>query len=139
MQNFVDFVIHQWILFLILVVIIALLVKSFVGTRGVKNIQPFQAVQLINHQNAVVLDVRLDDEFKQGHVVNSIHIPVGVLQNRIKELEKYKSRPIIVNCRSGSRSATACSVLRKQGFESVYKLEGGILSWQNANLPLNKT
>jgi rhodanese-related sulfurtransferase len=139
MQNFVDFVINQWILFLVLVVIIALLIKSFVGTRGVTNIQPVQAVQLINHQNAVVLDVRLDDEFKQGHVINSIHIPVGVLQNRIKELEKYKSHPIIVNCRSGSRSAAACAVLRKQGFEAVYKLEGGILSWQNANLPLSKT
>lgn len=73
-----------------------------------------------------------------GHIINSVHIPLGTLNNRLNELEKYKSRPIIVGCRSGQRSAAACTTLKKQGFETVYNLSGGVMGWQNANLPLTK-
>lgn len=138
MQQFEEFIVHQWMLFLALVVIIVLLVKSWIGVKGVKNIKPLEAISLINHENAVVLDVRLENEFKEGHILNSIHIPVGALQNQIKTLEKYKSAPIIVNCRTGNRANSACTLLRKQGFNNIYKLEGGILAWQNANMPLTK-
>jgi len=133
-----EFIVSQWMLFAALVIILALLIRSFVGEAGITSINPSRAIQLINHEEAVVLDVRMDDEFKEGHVLDSVHIPVGLLQNRIQELEKYKAKPIIVNCRSGHRSTSACGVLRKQGFASVYKLQGGILAWKNANLPLTK-
>jgi rhodanese-related sulfurtransferase len=138
MAQFGEFIVSQWMLFAALAIILGLLIKSFLGEAGITNINPSRAIQLINHEDAVVLDVRLDDEFKEGHVLDSVHIPVGLLQNRIQELEKYKAKPIIVNCRSGHRSTSACGVLRKQGFASVYKLQGGILAWKNANLPLTK-
>ena len=125
-------------LFAALLVITFLLARSFAGAKGIKDVNATEAVRLINQQDAVVLDVRTEDEFKGGHVLNSIHIPVGLLQNRINELEDYKSKPVIVNCRTGNRSAAACSVLRKQGFTSIFKLQGGILAWENANLPLIK-
>lgn len=134
-----EFIYNQWMLIAALIIILALLAKSFIGTKGVKDVNPADAIALINRQDAVVLDVRKDDEFSEGHVLNSIHIPVGLLENRIQELEKYKAKPIIVNCRSGNRSNTACNLLRKQGFGSIYKLNGGILAWKNANLPLTKT
>jgi len=139
MAEFGEFIVSQWMLFAALAIILGLLIKSFLGEAGITNINPSGAIQLINHEEAVVLDVRLDDEFKEGHVLDSVHIPVGLLQNRIQELEKYKAKPIIVNCRSGHRSTSACGVLRKQGFASVYKLQGGILAWKNANLPLTKS
>ncbi len=134
-----EFIVSQWMLFAALAIILGLLIKSFLGDAGITNINPSRAIQLINHEDAVVLDVRLDDEFKEGHVLDSVHIPVGLLQNRIQELDQYKAKPIIVNCRSGHRSTSACGVLRKQGFSSVYKLQGGILAWKNANLPLTKS
>lgn len=132
------FVTGHWVLVLALFVILGLLINSFLSERGVTPIQPLQMVEAINRQNAAVLDVRTDEEFKSGRILNSIHIPVGVLANRLPELDKYKDRPIVVVCRTGQRSQQACSILRKQGFGSVYKLQGGILTWQNANLPLVK-
>lgn len=139
MEQLSEFFAEQWALFAALAIILFLLARSFAGTKGVKDINTNEAVRLINHENAVVLDVRMDDEFKDGHVINSIHIPVGLLQNRMGELEKHKDQPIIVNCRSGNRSVSACNMLRKQGFASIYKLQGGIMAWKNANLPLSKS
>ena len=59
-------------------------------------------------------------------------------ENQLKPLEKHKSRPIVVACRSGAQSATACRILRKHGFEKVHNLRGGVLAWQSANLPLTR-
>jgi len=138
MEQLLTFAAQQWYLLLALVVIIAMLVHSFVGSVGMKNVPPSEAVALMNRQHAVVLDVRTDDEFKQGHVINSVHIPVGMLASRINELERHKSHPLVVVCRTGQRSTQACSILRKHGFESLYGLAGGIVAWQGANLPLAK-
>lgn len=104
---------------------------------GIKDVGTMEATQLINHQNAVVLDVREDSEFYAGHVPHSVHVPLGQLAKH-PELEKYKGRPIIAICRSGMRSGHACSVLRKNGFEQVYNLAGGINAWQQANMPMEK-
>ncbi|MCE5181291.1 MAG: rhodanese-like domain-containing protein [Betaproteobacteria bacterium] len=110
-----------------------------VGRRvsGVKDVGTMEATQLINHQNAVVLDVREDSEFYAGHIPHSVHVPLGQLAKH-PEMEKYKDRPIIAICRSGMRSGHACSVLRKNGFEQVYNLSGGIAAWQQANMPMEK-
>ena len=138
MEQLLTFAAQQWYLLLALVVILAMLANSFLGSRGVINVPPSEAVGLINRQNAVVLDVRTDDEYKQGHIINSLHIPVGLLASRINELESHKSQPLVVVCRTGQRSTQACSILRKQGFESLHGLAGGIVAWQSANLPLAK-
>lgn len=105
---------------------------------GTEEVDTTGAVQLINHDNAIVLDVREANEFSSGHIADAKHIPVGQLANNLKPLEKYKDQAIVVNCRSGARSASACGVLRKNGFTKVYNLKGGILAWQQANLPTVK-
>lgn len=105
---------------------------------GVRNVGSLEATQLINRHNAVVLDVREDKEYAEGHISGSRHIPLGQLRGRIQELEKYKSRPVVVICRSGARSAGACGVLRKSGFEQVYNLSGGLNAWKEANMPVEK-
>lgn len=116
-----------------------MLLWPMVGRRlsGVREVGAMEATQLINHQNAVVLDVREDSEFYAGHVPHSVHVPLGQLAKHA-ELEKYKSRPVIAICRSGMRSGRACSVLRKNGFEQVYNLAGGITAWERANMPMEK-
>lgn len=106
--------------------------------RGIKEADNAAALQLINHKNALVLDVREENEYKLGHILNSTLIPLGQLGERIGELEKYKERPIVVVCRTGNRSGTACAVLGKSGFSQAYNLAGGITAWQKANLPLEK-
>ena len=106
--------------------------------RGVREVNSAAALQLINHKSAVVLDVRQPGEYETGHVLNSKLIPLGKLKERIGELEKYKDQPIVVVCRSGSRSGTACFILGKKGFGQVYNLAGGVQAWQKANLPLEK-
>ncbi len=117
-----------------------MLLWSFFGNRlrGIKEVDCVAALQLINHKNAVVLDVREDSEFKSGHVLNAIHIPLGKLNQRLGELAKHKDKPMVVICRSGNRSSSACAALGKQGFEQAYNLAGGVMAWEKAKLPLNK-
>ena len=105
---------------------------------GAGEVDPTGAVQLINHDNALVLDVREANEFSSGHIANAMHIPLNQLSDNANTLEKYKEQAIVVNCRSGSRSAMACSTLSKLGFTKVYNLKGGILAWQQAQLPTVK-
>lgn len=118
----------------------SMLLWSMFGNRirGIKEVDATAALQLINHKGALVLDVREDDEYKAGHVLNSTLIPLGKLNQRIAELEKHKEQPIVVVCRSGNRSGTACVMLAKQGFMQAYNLAGGVMAWQKANLPLQK-
>ena len=68
--------------------------------RGIKEVDSVAATQLINHKNALVLDVREESEYKAGHVLNAKLIPLGKLNERIGELEKYRDKPVVVVCRS---------------------------------------
>ena len=106
--------------------------------RGVKEVGSAEALQLINHKNAIILDVREESEFKAGHILNSKLLPLGKVRERIGELERYREQPVVVVCRSGQRSAAACVLLGKHGFSQVYNLTGGVLGWQKASLPLEK-
>ena len=109
------------------------------AATGAKEVSVPQAVQLINRRDALVLDVRDAAEFQSGHIPNARHIPAGEMEKRLKEIEKLKQRPVIVACRSGARAAATCALLRKQGFAEVFALKGGILGWQQANMPLEKS
>lgn len=106
--------------------------------RGIRVVDCIAATQLINHKNALVLDVREENEYKAGHILNAKLISFGTLKERIGELEKYKERPVIVVCRSGSRSNAAYALLGKNGFSSAYILADGMMAWQKANLPVEK-
>ena len=106
--------------------------------RGIKEVNSAEALQLINHKNAIILDVRQESEYKSGHLLNANLIPLGNLAGRIGELERYRELPIVVVCRSGNRSASACATLGKLGFAQAYNLSGGVIAWQKSNLPLEK-
>ncbi len=97
-----------------------------------------EAVQLINRRYAVVLDVRESGEFAAGHIARARHVPLSRFNERLPELEKFKSRPLLVSCQNGLMSGKACGILRKNGFKEVFKLKGGIAAWEQASLPLEK-
>ena len=112
-----------------------LLVKPF---RAGREVSVFEAVQLINRQDAVVIDVRDTGEYEAGHLANAKHVAERQLTERLKELEKFKGKPMIVVCRSGMRSNAAVQVLRRNGFDQAVNMRGGIGSWQQAGMPLEK-
>ena len=140
MEQFIDFAFRHWYLFLALFVIIGLLIGNELTSklRGVVAVNPTQALQLINHEDAVIIDVRDGSEFKTGHITNARHIAQGELKNRMKELNKFKEKPILLYCKAGNRAGAAGAFLKKQGFASVNTLSGGLNAWLNANLPVSK-
>ena len=108
------------------------------GAGGVANVSPNEAVLLMNRSNAIVLDVRDDAEFAAGHITDAKHIPLAKLAERIKELEKFKDKPILVHCQGGVRSTKACDILRKNEFTKLHNLQGGLNAWVAAKLPVVK-
>jgi len=136
-QQLIEFVGNHWVLFAALAAILALLAHNLlVSGRG--SVEPVGATDLINHKDALVVDVRPAADFAQGHIINALNIPMNGFKKQIGTLQKHKDRPIVVTCRSGSQSTMACQQLRKEGFSDVHNLRGGVLAWQSANLPLSK-
>ncbi len=101
-------------------------------------VSTLQATLMINQQDAVVLDVREPAEYDKGHILHARSMPLSQLEARAGELQKFKSRPIIVHCANGNRSGDALSALRRKGFENVVNLSGGLAAWQQAGLPVSQ-
>lgn len=139
-QQLSEFIVKHWILSLAFITILGLLIASEVRRKlyGVAQLGPVQATQLLNHENAVFLDVRNDAEFATGHLANARHIPLEVLKDRVTELQKLRARPVIAYCRNGQRSNRAAAMLKAQGFENVHNLAGGINAWESAGLPVRR-
>jgi rhodanese-related sulfurtransferase len=109
------------------------------SASGVPNISATEAVLMMNRDKPLILDVRDAEEFAAGHIQGAKHIPVAELAARIKEIEKYKEKSVLVHCQRGMRARTACVILQAQQFTKLRNLEGGLESWTKANLPLVKT
>ena len=93
-----------------------------------------KAAQSLSQQGALLLDVREPEEFKAVHAVNAQLIPLGQLGERLKEIEAYKDKPVVVICRSGNRSAKAVSMLQEAGYTKVNNVSGGTNAWEKAGL-----
>jgi rhodanese-related sulfurtransferase len=111
-----------------------LLLSHALTVQAVDALSPQQAATLTAEHKAVIVDVREDDEWQAQHIDGAIHLPLGQLNSRLKELEVYKNTTVIMQCRSGKRSAQAVDVLKAAGFPQVYNLEGGLLAWQKSGL-----
>ena|SRR5512139_4207277 len=105
---------------------------------GAPSVGTTEATRLMNQPGSLVLDVREDAEFAAGHLPRARHIPLAQLSGRLDEIAKFKEKPVIVTCRSGARSGSACRALRKAGFTQVFNLKGGIGAWSQANLPVER-
>lgn len=131
----------NWILVLAMVVSGAMLVWPLIARRlsPVKEIGTLNVTQLMNHENAVLLDVREPGEFKDGKLPGALHIPLSQLKDRAGELAKLTSRPVVAYCAFGRRSTGAAAALAKLGFANIYSLRGGLKAWKDAGLPMDAT
>ncbi|MBI3371565.1 MAG: rhodanese-like domain-containing protein [Betaproteobacteria bacterium] len=97
-----------------------------------------EATRLINQKDAPMLDVREPAEFAAGHILGARNIPLAQIEARSAEFDKWKAKPVIVYCDSGSRANSAMALLKQRGFAEVYNLSGGYPAWQQAGLPVEK-
>ena len=138
---FLDFAIQNWYLFALLAVIILLLAfdpsNRMVGSA--KKISASQLPLLQHRQSAVVVDVRNKEEFKAGHIGESMHFPADSLESSLKKLNKYKDKPVVLVCQSGMRAGKASGILKKNDFSDLYVLDGGIAAWSKENMPLTRS
>ena len=119
------------------VVLLFLFIRNEMS-RGGKSVNAQQLVHLVNNENALVVDVRDKSEYDGGHIVDAINIPFANLETRMDELNKHKERPLVVACKMGQHAGSAGTMLRKNGFENVSRLTGGMADWRGQNLPVVK-
>jgi rhodanese-related sulfurtransferase len=108
------------------------------GVGGGASVSTLQATQLMNRDNALVLDVREPAGFAAGHILGARNVPLAQLDKRAGELDKYKAKPVIVSCDTGNVSTRAVGLLRARGFTNVVSLSGGFRGWLQAGLPMEK-
>lgn len=111
--------------------VIVYIVYGRVTTAGIKWINAGAAQDIIKQVDALLLDVRTSQEFRSGHIKGAKLLPIAELENRMGEITDWKDRQILVYCHSGTRSAKACRILKKNGFGKLANLNGGILSWKS--------
>lgn len=140
MQEYIEFAGRHPLLFVALAAVIALIIMTELkrATKGYKEVPPAEAVRLINKEDAMVLDVRESNELGQGSIIDSKHIALSVLPDKLNDLSIDKEKPILVTCKLGNRSAQACKLLLKNSYSNVFGLKGGLTAWQNEQLPLSK-
>lgn len=130
-----DFLIENWMLILVALTSGAMLAWPRLQ-GGAKGVTPGAAVQMINREKAVLIDVSEPDEYAAEHVSGARNVPLGELESRLPAAAKNKARPLILVCATGTRSSRAVAAARKLGYEDVRPLAGGLKAWRAANLPV---
>ncbi|MEM8941328.1 MAG: rhodanese-like domain-containing protein [Pseudomonadota bacterium] len=134
MELFFEFASQQWIIFAALAVAIGMLVFHESQKAG-PTVSPQQAINLINAEDGVFVDLRDASDFKQGHIVDAVNIPFSKITDGESQLNTYRQKPVVLVCKMGQHSGAAGKQLRSAGFEKVYKMAGGMLEWTNMQLP----
>ncbi|GGY80702.1 rhodanese-like domain-containing protein [Marinobacter zhanjiangensis] len=137
MERLFDFVVNHYILVSIFVALLAALFL-LESRRGGKKVSAQEAVNLINRDEAVVVDIRERKEFNEGRITGSIHIPLNAIKERAGELKKHQDKTVIVVDKMGQHAAMAVKQLNAEGYDNVVRLNGGIGDWKAASLPLVK-
>ena len=125
----------------ILVSIFIFLLVAFIineGKQGGAAITPSNLVNLVNREDAVIVDVRDNKEFGNGHIAGALNIPFATIDSRIGELASYKGKPIVLVCKMGQHAGSIGRKLKAQGFEDVRRLSGGMAEWGANSLPVVK-
>lgn len=137
MQHLIEFATNNFMLVAAWVLTLGMILWSENRKAG-KSVSPAIATQLINKENAVIVDIRTKKEWDTGYITGSKHIPYAELKNRMTELDKYKTRPIIIVCNLGQTAGSASKLLKAAGFENAMRLQGGMTEWKGQNLPIVK-
>ncbi len=132
---FLQFLAEQWLLVSALVTCLLLLLFHE-SRRGGPSLTPHEVVALINQKNAAIIDLRDPAEYRKGHIVDAINLPVAKVQERWSELESLRERPLVLVCKLGQSASTVSKQLRAKGFTEVYRLGGGLVEWDGLQMPL---
>ena len=132
------FLIDNWMLISVALASGAMLLWPAIQGATSTGLSAAHAVQLINRERAVVVDVGDAQEFAAGHVGGARNVPMAQLEKRLPEVVKNKGLPVILVCPSGARANRALAVAKKLGYEKAQVLAGGLKAWKEANLPVEK-
>ncbi|MBS3804268.1 MAG: rhodanese-like domain-containing protein [Oleiphilaceae bacterium] len=137
MDKLFEFVVNHYILVSLFV---ALLIALFLleTRRGGTKVSAQAAVNMMNHDEAVIVDIRDRKDHKEGRIAGSLQIPLSSLKDHVADLKKHEDKKIIVVDKAGQHSAMAVKQLNEEGFTNVARLDGGIADWKASNLPLVK-
>jgi rhodanese-related sulfurtransferase len=140
MSQYTEFVFNHPFLFGALAVVLYMLGVNLFNAliTGVKRVTPAEATRLINREEAMVLDIRSKADFKKGHIVGALNMPMSEMPNRLQELDGLHERPLVICCADGFGAPDAVKPLKTAGFAKLYQLLGGIGEWRSANFPLTK-
>lgn len=136
---FTDFVIENWYLFALLVVIIGMLIAEPIirQASGVKSVSVLEMPQL-TRDKSIIVDVSEPADYKKSHIPDAVNMPAKSLSKDPKPIEKHKNKNVILVCRMGNKSQSVAKQLLKNGFEKVYVVSGGMAAWQKENLPVKR-
>ncbi len=132
------FILDNWMLIAIAVASGSMLLLPVIQGAATAGLDPTGAVQLINREKAVVIDVCEPNEFAAGHLGGAKNLPLAELEAKLAGTVKNKSLPLILVCQSGMRSGRAVAIAKKLGYERAQSLGGGLAAWKAANLPVEK-
>jgi len=139
-QQLIQFVMKHWLMCGAFVLLLVLLFIEEARAKGLgSQLSVQEAISLMNHEQAVVLDLRDKDAFKAGHIVDAMNIPKADIEQNINKIKAYKQRPLIVVCANGQQSMQVAAQLKKQGFEKVRALARGMQAWKNESMPVKES
>jgi len=134
MALFFEFLAQEWLLTTALLAVIVMLIMHESRKSG-PSLSPQQAINLVNAQEGVFVDLRDAGEFSKGHIMGAVNIPATKLPERMVELEKYKDKPVVLVCKMGQQASTAGKQLKAANYSQVNKMTGGMMEWGNLQLP----
>ena len=132
------FIIDNWYLFIVALASGSLLLWPVLKSASGGSLTPANAVQLINREKAVVIDVSETEEFAAGHVGGAKNVPLGQLEERLPTVVKNKAVPVVLVCASGARANRAVAIAKKLGYDNAQAMAGGLKAWREASLPVEK-
>lgn len=131
-----NFLLENWMLVTVALASgFALLLPGLMKGGG---LDPQAVVQLMNREKAVVIDVCEPDEFARGHIIGAKNLPLAQVNDKLPQLVKNKSTPVVMVCQVGARSSRAVAAARKLGYENAQSLSGGLRAWVAASMPTEK-
>ncbi len=137
MALFFEFLTQQWIIVGALLTVVAML-WIYETRKSGQSLTPQQAINLLNAQGGIFVDLRDASDYGKGHIVDSLNIPVAKLDARVAELDKYRDKPVVLVCKMGQSSSAAGKKLNAVGYEKVFRMSGGMMEWGAMQLPLVK-
>ncbi len=130
-----EFLTQQWILVAALLAVGIMLLMHETRKSGT-SLSPQKAINLVNGQEGVFVDLRDTADFRGGHIVDAMHVPSAKLLNNTGALEKYRNKPIVLVCKMGQTAGAVGKKLNAEGYENINIMTGGMMEWKNLQLPV---